>query len=119
MLHSHLMLRPSVLEIVVFLVLLAASAGGFWVRFRGVLAKIRKAKPDANFSLQPSAPRIRDFVWEVLLQGKVIRERPLAGLAHAFVFWGFCSFALVTLNHFATGVGYRFLARDNWLARIY
>ena len=31
-----------------------------------------------------------------MLQGKVIRERPLPGLAHAFVFWGFCAFALIT-----------------------
>ena len=37
--------------------------------------------------------------------GKVIRERPLPGLAHAFVFWGFCAFALITLNQFATGFG--------------
>jgi Fe-S oxidoreductase len=113
------MLRPSVPEIVVFLVLLAASAGGFWMRFRRVLHKIWHAKPDANFSLDPLGPRIRDFVWEVLLQGKVIRERPLAGLAHAFVFWGFCCFALVTLNHLATGVGYPFLERDNWLTPLY
>ena len=59
----------------------------------------------------PSGQRIRDFVWEVMLQAKVIRERPLPGLAHAFVFWGFCAFALVTLNHFAIGFGIRFLAR--------
>src|SRR5262249_5432140 len=35
--------------------------------------------------------------------------RPLAGIAHAFVFWGFCAFALVTLNHLATAFGGRFL----------
>jgi Fe-S oxidoreductase len=45
-----------------------------------------------------------------MLQAKVIRERPLPGLAHAFVFWGFCAFALVTLNHIAIGFGMRFLA---------
>ena len=38
-----------------------------------------------------------------MLQGKVIRERPLPGLAHAFVFWGFCAFALITVNHLAAG----------------
>ena len=38
------------------------------------------------------------FVSEVLLQAKVIRDRPLAGIAHAFVFWGFCAFALITLD---------------------
>ncbi|HEV8146390.1 MAG TPA: heterodisulfide reductase-related iron-sulfur binding cluster [Bryobacteraceae bacterium] len=113
------MLRPTVVEIVVFLVLAVASAGGFWIRFRKVLDRIRQSKPDADFSLTPIGPRIRDFIWEVVLQGKVIRERPLVGIAHAFVFWGFCSFALVTLNHFATGVGYPFLSHENWLARIY
>jgi Fe-S oxidoreductase len=99
--------------------LAVASAGGFWIRFRKVLQRIRQSKPDADFSLAPIGPRVRDFIWEVVLQGKVIRERPLAGIAHAFVFWGFCSFALVTLNHFAAGVGYPFLSHENWLARIY
>jgi Fe-S oxidoreductase len=43
----------------------------------------------------------------------------LPGIAHAFVFWGFCAFALVTLNHFATGIGFPFLSRDSWFGRIY
>jgi Fe-S oxidoreductase len=90
-------------------VLLAASAAGFWWRFGAVLRRIRAAKPDADFSLLPIGPRVRELVWEVMLQAKVIRERPLPGLAHAFVFWGFCSFALVTLNHLAIGFGTGFL----------
>ena len=53
----------------------------------------------------PLVPRIREFLWEVMLQGKVIRQRPLPGLAHAFVFWGFCAFALITVNHIAAGFG--------------
>jgi len=89
--------------------LLVASLAGFWWRFGAVLRKIRAAKPDANFSLFPLGPRIRELVWEVMLQAKVIRERPLPGLAHAFVFWGFCAFALVTLNHIAIGFGTPFL----------
>ena len=39
--------------------------------------------------MSPLGPRIRQFLWEVMLQGKVIEQRPLPGLAHAFVFWGF------------------------------
>ena len=35
---------------------------------------------------------------EVLLQGKVIRQRPGPGLLHAFVFWGFLAFAVSTLD---------------------
>jgi Fe-S oxidoreductase len=85
--------------------LLAASLAGFWWRFGAVVRRIRSAKPDADFSLRPLGPRIRELLWEVMLQAKVIRERPLPGLAHALVFWGFCAFALVTLNHIAIGFG--------------
>ena len=110
---------PSLVEIAIFLVLLAASAYGFWWRFGKVVRIIRAAKPDPGFSLQPLFNRIWDFFVEVLLQKKVIEQRPLPGIAHAFVFWGFCMFTLVTLNHFATGVGYPFLSRDGWFGRIY
>lgn len=99
--------------------LLAGSACGFALRFGRVVRKIREAKPDADFHLHPLGKRVWDFVWEVLLQAKVIRERPFAGLAHAFVFWGFCAFALVTLNHFATGVDLPFLARHGWFGAFY
>lgn len=90
--------------------LLVLSLTGFGWRFGAVLRKIRAAKPDADFSLLPLGPRVRELLWEVMLQAKVIRERPLPGLAHAFVFWGFCAFALVTMNHVAIGFGARLLA---------
>src|ERR1700689_2228802 len=110
---------PSHVETAIFLILLAASAYGFWMRFGKVVRKIRAAKPDPGFSLQPIGKRIWDFFSEVLLQSKVIRQRALPGIAHAFVFWGFCAFALVTMNHFATGIGFPFLSRDGWFGRIY
>ena len=37
-------------------------------------------------------------------RARSIRQRPLPGLAHAFVFWGFLAFALVTTNHVLTGL---------------
>src|SRR5271167_41871 len=106
-------------ETAIFLVLLAASAYGFWWRFGKVIRKIRAAKPDPGFALQPIGKRVWDFFSEVLLQSKVIQQRPLPGIAHAFVFWGFCAFALVTLNHFATGIGFPFLSRTGWFGAIY
>src|SRR5439155_2102718 len=96
-------------EIVAFVALFAASLYAFWRRFGPVVDIIRRSKPDGDFTLQPIAPRVRKFVWEVLLQGKVIRERPLPGIAHAFVFWGFCAFALITIAHFAAGIGLNLL----------
>jgi Fe-S oxidoreductase len=106
-------------ETAIFLGLLAASAYGFWRRFGKVVRKIRAAKPDPGFSLQPLGKRAWDFFSEVMLQSKVIAERPLPGIAHAFVFWGFCAFALITLNHFATGLGHPFLLHNCWFGRFY
>ena len=102
-----------------FLVLLAASVYGFWLRFGRVVRIVRASKKDADFHLQPIDRRVSTFIWEVLLQGKVIRQRPLPGLAHAFVFWGFCAFALVTLNHFAEGLHFELFRRDGIFGMFY
>ncbi|HEX4757865.1 MAG TPA: [Fe-S]-binding protein, partial [Terracidiphilus sp.] len=82
----------SLAEKLLFAALAFTSAYAFWHRFSVVLRKILQSKKDPGFHLFPLAPRIRDFVLEVLLQAKVIRQRPAAGLAHAFVFWAFCAF---------------------------
>src|SRR5205085_608168 len=84
-----------------------------------VLAAIRAAKAEKTWSLKPVAPRFGRFVWEVLLQGKVIFDRPLPGLAHALVFWGFCAFALVTINHLIAGYGVTVIGREGMFGRLY
>jgi Fe-S oxidoreductase len=92
-----------------FAALAAASFFLFVQRLAVVLGRIFQSKKDADFKLFPIAPRVRRFLLEVICQTKVIRERPLAGLAHALVFWAFCTFALVTLNHCALAFGWGFL----------
>ncbi|MGA2831896.1 MAG: heterodisulfide reductase-related iron-sulfur binding cluster [Terracidiphilus sp.] len=109
----------SLAEKLLLAALVAASAAGFWRRFGVVLGKILKSKKDPGFHLFPIGKRVWDFVCEVLFQTKVIRQRPLPGLAHAFVFWGFCAFALVTLNHFAIGLGLGFLDPAGFFGRFY
>ncbi len=111
--------RPSWLEVVLLLALFASSVFLFWQRFGTVVRNIRGSKPDADFRLRPLGPRMRAFLGEVLLQRKVIRERPLAGIAHAFVFWGFCAFALVTADHLAAGVGLDLMTPHGGLGRFY
>ena len=106
-------------ERLLFLALVAVSIFGFIHRFGPILSKILQSKKDPGFHLFPIGRRVRDFVWEVLLQGKVIRERPLAGIAHALVFWAFCAFALVTLNHCATIFGFGFLDPAGRIGRFY
>ncbi len=107
------------LESALFLILLAASLIAFWSRFSKVWRIIRQSKKDADFQLQPLGRRVADFVWEVMLQGKVISQRPLPGIAHALVFWGFCAFALITINHFAEGVRLGFLSRGDFFGPFY
>jgi Fe-S oxidoreductase len=102
-------------EKLLILTLAAASAYAFWRRFGKVFHTITASRKDAGFQLAPVGPRVWEFFWEVICQAKVIRERPLPGLAHALVFWGFCAFALVTLNHFAQGLGFAFLHPDRGL----
>ncbi len=97
----------------------AASLWLFWRRFEKVVAAIRGSRPTPDFELAPAGPRIARFLWEVMAQGKVIVERPLAGLAHAFVFWGFCAFALVTINHLAIGFGLHLLSPESTFGRLY
>ena len=111
--------RFSLAEVLLFLALAAASIALFWRRFSVVLRRILASKKDPDFHLFPIGPRIRDFVWEVLLQAKVIRQRPLPGLAHAAVFWAFCAFALVTLNHCAEALGLGFLSPSGAVGRWY
>lgn len=104
---------------VLLAVLIAVSLWLFWRRFGRVVQRIRRARRDPDFKLGPVSRRLWLFFWEVLCQAKVIRERPLPGVAHAFVFWGFCAFALVTLNHIATGFGAPFLRRGNFFGNFY
>ncbi len=104
---------------VVLAALIALSIWLFWRRFGKVVHAVLRARPDPDFKLRPVSRRVWDFFWEVLCQGKVIRERPLPGIAHAFVFWAFCAFALVTLNHLASGFGVSFLNYRAWFGGFY
>ena len=113
------MTDASWLERAILVVILLTSFGLFWWRFRKVLNVIRGSRTTTDFELSPLGPRIRQFLWEVMLQGKVIEQRPLPGLAHAFVYWGFLAFALVTINHIASAFNARFLIHDSNFGSFY
>jgi Fe-S oxidoreductase len=100
-------------------VLILTSLGLFWWPFSRALTIVRQSKPEPGFSIFPVVPRLHDFVWEVLLQAKVIKERPAPGIAHAFVFWGFLAFALVSLNHIGEGYGWHLITRQSLFGRFY
>ena len=65
-----------------------------------------------RFLIQSTPPlphdRLAARLWrvflEVGLQTRVLRDRPLPGLLHALVLWGFFAFAWVSLEHLSLGV---------------
>lgn len=106
-------------ERVLIIALIIASGSLFWLRFRKVVEILLAAKSDPNFTLGSLLPRARVFVWEVLFQAKVIEQRPVAGVAHALVFWGFLAFGLVTVNHISSGLGLVLIPRDSMFGKAY
>ena len=98
-----------IIQVIAIILAGALCLGNFCARMWKILAEIRHARSEPGYRVDHLATRFATFIWEVAFQSKVIRERPVAGLAHAFVFWGFCAFALVTINHVAAGLGLRLL----------
>ena len=45
----------------------------------------------------------RVFV-EVILQYRVVRDRPVVGILHAFILWGFLAFGWISANHMLLGM---------------
>jgi Fe-S oxidoreductase len=109
----------SVVEIILLVLCVAASGTLFFVRFGPILRTILRSRKDEDFSLRPIGRRVWEFVWEVLCQAKVIQQRPAPGIAHAFVFWGFLAFSLVSVNHFFVGLGLGFLPPESLIGRFY
>ena len=62
-------------ESIILVLCVLVSVGLFFWRFGPILRNIFRSKKDADFSLQPIGRRVWDFFWEVLCQGKVIRQR--------------------------------------------
>jgi Fe-S oxidoreductase len=110
----------TLVEQIVLLLAVFASAGYFIYEISRRMKIVSEAEPDSeheSFGLRASR-----FFFEVLLQTKVIKDRPIFGLMHALVFWGFIAYVLVTLNHFlkpfsldfihgAVGEGYQWFVR--------
>jgi Fe-S oxidoreductase len=109
-----MIVHTSLTERALLIALICLSVALFIARFSRILSHIWHARAEPGFSLRRTGWRFWRFFWEVLCQAKVIRERPWPGIAHAFVFWGFCAFALVTINHIAAGLGRPFLGRSRF-----
>jgi len=95
-----------------FWVLFVAFVGAFAAQ---VATRVRliAAAPGA-FALDDLGGRVQRFLIDVVFQVRTIRERPVVGLAHAFVFWGFVAFAGYTTVEFLRGLGLVDLTETRW-----
>ena len=87
-------------QIILFvLILLSIGSFSFEIAKRGLIV----LKGTGNFNFDNLFIRIKRVLFEFVLQTKVIKQRFWPGLMHAFVFWGFMFFSLITIDHFFIG----------------
>ena len=67
-----------------------------------------------TFSVDNLGAHASRFLVDVVFQARTIKERPVAGIAHAFVFWGFIAFGGYTLTEFLRGLGIADLTHTRW-----
>lgn len=86
------------------IMLLVLTALSVWIFLRTVKRRgiLRLPKP-GEVSVDHIGARIWRTFLEVILQYRVVRDRPVAGILHAAVVWGFLAFAWVSANHFYIG----------------
>jgi Fe-S oxidoreductase len=104
---------PRLIVATLILWLLVLTFAGAFAAQVATRVRLIAAAPN-NFSFDNLPFRIKRFVADVLLQRQTIKERPVAGVAHAFVFWGFAAFALYTTVEFLSGLGIVDLTDTGW-----
>ncbi len=97
---------------IVLWLLVVVSVGVFAAQ---VATRVRLIAAAPNtFSINRIGVRLLRFFADVLCQRQTIAERPVAGIAHAFVFWGFIAFAGYTTTEFLYGLGIVDLTHSAW-----
>jgi Fe-S oxidoreductase len=100
------------MQTLAFWILLLVFIGAFAAQ---VARRVQLVAAAANtFALDQLGVRTGRFLLDVVLQRKTIKERPLTGLMHAFVFWGFVAFGGYTLVEFLYGLGLIDLTHARW-----
>jgi Fe-S oxidoreductase len=100
------------MDVIALWVLVLVFAGAFAAQV-AVRVRLITAAPN-TFAFDRPADRVRRFLLDVVGQRQTIRERPVAGIAHAFVFWGFVAFGGYTLIEFLHGLGLVDLTTTSW-----
>jgi len=88
----------------------AAFVAQVWTRAQLVL----RARNNIRIGDDETGRRLLRFVTEVVFQSRTIGERPLVGLAHLGVYWGFVAFGLYTAVEFLAGLGVADFTGSRW-----
>lgn len=86
-------------EKIIFLIILTGSIAYFVRRIRFLVRLIRLGKADPDGRGENLPANIRDMLLDVILQRRVLRK-PVTGILHLLIVWGFFVFAVNTVNHF-------------------
>jgi len=86
-------------------ILIALSIASVWLFLKTVNRRLFSVFPKHGDLPHDHIPKRlwRVFV-EVVLQYRVVRDRPIVGILHAFVVWGFLAFTWVSAQHFLLGL---------------
>ncbi|MBZ5668967.1 MAG: 4Fe-4S dicluster domain-containing protein [Acidobacteriia bacterium] len=86
-------------------IFIALSVGSIWLFFRTVNRRLFSVFPKHGDLPHDHIPKRlwRVFV-EVILQYRVVRDRPVVGILHAAVLWGFFAFAWASAEHLQWGL---------------
>jgi Fe-S oxidoreductase len=98
----------------IFRILVLAFLAVFAAQVATRLRLFLRARNNIAIPDHETGMRLLRFVSEVVFQSRTIGERPLVGLGHLGVFWGFCAFALYTTLEFARGLGFADLTGAPW-----
>jgi Fe-S oxidoreductase len=100
------------MQTLTFWIVFLAGVGAFAAQV-ALRLRLIAAAPEP-FALDDVGFRVKRFVVDVVLQRRTIRERPVAGSAHALVFWGFVAFGGYTTIEFLQGLGIANLTNTGW-----
>jgi Fe-S oxidoreductase len=86
-------------------IFVALCLGSVWLFLKTLHRRLFSVFPKHGDLPHDNIPKRlwRVFI-EVLLQYRVVRDRPVVGILHAVVMWGFIAFAWVSAQHFLLGL---------------
>ncbi len=106
-------------EQIIFGIVLAGFVAYCVMRISLLVRLIRAGKPDPDKRTENLVSNVSNMLLDVFLQRRVLRK-PVTGLLHLLIVWGFFVFAVNTVNHFAGAFipGFHLLG-NTWLAEYY